>query len=531
MSDAADRWTVNLDGATLLGRFVVERMIGGGGMANVYLARDEQLEMPVVVKVPHAAFLAEPGFRERFDRETRDLVSLQHPHIVRVLARGEHEGLPFLVMPFLKGGSLGRRMGGVRRNAMPWEDVRPWIRDVARALDFIHAQGVVHRDIKPDNILFDEYGHAYLSDFGIAKAVGGADTGLTVTGATPGSPAYMAPEQPRTRALTGASDQYSLAATLYEALSGRPTFEGETVVDVLIKKQTELPPHLGDLVPSLPRYVADALMRSLAREPEARHPCCADLAEAMLAPTASTSPTTGVPASPPPAAEAPAAWVEPASNPTPMPARTESVGTTMTLGGGTKAMWIVFAVLLLGGPAVFLLGRAGDGNAGRSTEVADSSPAPEGGGEVEEQPPTPAAMVVGEPAPREAVLGTWIVDRETIRTRLKQADGDARIARMIRRHRAEFEHALRFARELEVHEDGTFEMRASAPDGRALTPVSGTWLLVGRRLRFEPDPRAAAGSPKRASEPFTAELGEGTLLLTQPGVGDTAPQIPLVKKP
>ncbi|MDJ0523269.1 MAG: serine/threonine-protein kinase, partial [Planctomycetota bacterium] len=176
MTDPTDRWSVSLEEQTLLGRYTVERKIGGGGMASVYLARDDQLEMPVVVKVPHTAYLAEPGFRERFERETRDLISLQHPHIVRILARGEHEGLPFLILQFLQGGSLGDRIRKAKGAPLPYPEVRPWVRDVARALDFIHQQGVVHRDIKPDNVLFDEHGHAYLSDFGIAKAVGGKDT-------------------------------------------------------------------------------------------------------------------------------------------------------------------------------------------------------------------------------------------------------------------------------------------------------------------------------------------------------------------
>ena len=343
MSETTDRWSVNLNGAILLERYRVDRMIGGGGMANVYLAEDEQLEIPVVVKVPHAAFLAEAGFRERFDRETRDLVTLQHPHIVRILARGEHEDLPFLVMQFLKGGSLGDRMRKAK-GPMPFADVAAWVRDIGRALDFIHAQGIVHRDIKPDNVLFDEYGHAYLSDFGIAKAVGGADTGLTVTGATPGSPAYMAPEQPRTSSLTGQSDQYSFAAALYEALSGKPTFEGETVVDVLIQKQTKLPLHLAETTPELPRAAADAIMRGLAKDPEERFASCNDLVDAMFAdgtPTSATlaaadvakvpvpgpEPTSVLPPRPAVKAAAPSAASAPA------PALTQSVGRSATLSG------------------------------------------------------------------------------------------------------------------------------------------------------------------------------------------------------
>jgi len=290
------RWRVNLEGVTLLNRYRVEQQLGEGGMATVYQAQDEHLGLPVVVKVPHVALLAERGFRERFEKEIADLIQLQHPHIVGIQARGDHDEVPFIVLKALSGGSLEDRLAGGKQ--LSFDTVKRWARDVGSALDFMHGRGVVHRDVKPANILFDEHDYVYLSDFGIAKAIGQPDTQLTMTGATPGSPTYMAPEQSRGTALSGASDQYALSSTLYEALAGRPPFEGENVVDVLLKKQAEDPPNIAELC-DVPAPAATAIMRALVREPDGRFESCTAFAEALLAPpsTASPSPSAAAPAS------------------------------------------------------------------------------------------------------------------------------------------------------------------------------------------------------------------------------------------
>ena len=235
MTETQDRWSVDLVGAKLLERYRVDGSLGEGGMATVYRAVDEQLGIPVVVKVPHVALLAEPGFLERFQMEVEGLVALQHPHIVRIIARGEHDGVPFIVLQGLTGGTLGDVLRGAPEKRVPVDQVLPWLRDVARTLDFIHSQGVVHRDVKPENVMFDEHGNVYLSDFGIAKAIGQRDSGVTVTGTVPGSPAYMAPEQATEKDLAGSADQYALAATVYEALSGAPPFDGDNLVEVLVR--------------------------------------------------------------------------------------------------------------------------------------------------------------------------------------------------------------------------------------------------------------------------------------------------------
>jgi tRNA A-37 threonylcarbamoyl transferase component Bud32 len=539
MSESADRWSVRFEGQTLLGRFVVERMLGGGGMANVYLARDEQLDIPAVVKVPHPAFLAEAGFRERFDRETRDLVTLQHPHIVRIVARGEHEGLPFLVMQYLRGGSFGDRIRACKGEPMPFTDIRPWARDVAGALDFVHEQGVVHRDIKPDNVLFDEHGHAYLSDFGIAKAVGGADTGLTVTGTTPGSPAYMAPEQPRTARLTGASDQYALAATFYEALAGRPAFEGETVVDVLLKKQSELPPDLAALVPSLAGPVAAAVMRAMAPRPEDRFPSCAAFVDALCAQPAATgavaAPALAAAAAPPPprasAPDAPPAVRAAGGG----PARSVSVGATATLGGATKALWVVFALLLVVAPAVLFLGRGGGGGdaARPPVETADRGTPPpeeEPGGEPAAPVPAPVVKALGPSTePPSPLAGTWEVDRDLLRRRLREMVKGAHAVRLAKRHRVELERVLQSGLSLVLEANGRFRLDLGTPLGKpAPPPVRGTWSATEDTLHLQPDAGSLPPGMARAAHGLVAHVVEQGLLLRLGG--PLGPGVPLRRR-
>src|SRR5579883_2088909 len=170
--------TVNWAGQTLLGRYDVRGALGEGGMAYIYRAYDRNLDCDVVIKVPRASAMEDPEFAQRFARETRSLVRLAHPRIVKVLDVGEHDGLPFAVMQFLAGGSLEDRFQSLpagRARAEGAVLLRQWLPAMAEALDFIHGQGTVHRDVKPANILFDAHGHVYLSDFGIAKALGGTE--------------------------------------------------------------------------------------------------------------------------------------------------------------------------------------------------------------------------------------------------------------------------------------------------------------------------------------------------------------------
>jgi hypothetical protein len=282
--DVPDRFLVDFTGRTLLGTYRVERKLADGGMGSVYLAQDVSLGMRVVVKVPHARFLSEPGFRARFRREVSELVRLEHPHIVRILARGDEDGVPYFVLQYLGGGTLQDRLAS---GAQSPEVVATWLMPIARTLDFVHGRGVVHRDVKPGNILFDEQGHVFLSDFGVVKALeGGGDGAVTDVGTAVGSPGYMAPEQALGRDVTPAADQYALASTVYEALSGEPPFGRGAPVEVAIRKQQEAPPSLGDKVSSLPPACADAVARALSTDPAARFPTCAALADAFTAPLA-----------------------------------------------------------------------------------------------------------------------------------------------------------------------------------------------------------------------------------------------------
>ena len=280
---------VNWVGKVLSHRYRISQLLGSGGMGSVYHAHDETLKRDVVVKVPHAQLLVDPGFRRRFQHEIRQLTKLSHPNIVKVLDAGEYDGSPFAVLEHLPGKSLADRLvvsGGKQSLA----EVSKWLAPAASALDFVHKQDVIHRDIKPGNILFDGEGHVFLADFGIAKALGAQDTGLTQTGVTPGSPAYMAPEVATANELNSSYDQYSLAVLVYEALSGVLPIDAPTPIGLIIEKTTKDPPDLSTLVRQLPTHVTRAVMRGLARDPEARFPSCSALAEAILrAPRPSTT--------------------------------------------------------------------------------------------------------------------------------------------------------------------------------------------------------------------------------------------------
>ncbi len=289
-ADAADEGS--LIGEVLDGRYEVERSLDRGGMATVYLAFDRQLQRRVVVKIPHARLMADRSFRQRFLQEIRDLATHEHPAILRIEASGEHGDQPYAVMQYLGGGNLGERIhaqGGQQSR----DEIMAWLPRVAEALDFVHRQGSLHRDVKPANILFDERGHAYLSDFGIATAIGAADPDaptqelqreLTVVGTFVGSPAYAPPEA-IDRLLTPAYDQYSLATVVYLALAGELPFQGTTNEAILIAKEKQEPPRLRrrGLKGRLDRSAERAVLKALSREPGQRFDSCQAFVEAFAA--------------------------------------------------------------------------------------------------------------------------------------------------------------------------------------------------------------------------------------------------------
>jgi WD40 repeat protein/serine/threonine protein kinase len=272
------------------GRYKVLSQLGEGGMGYVYQARDGNLDCDVVVKVPRRSLLEDPEFAARFTREVRSLVRLVHPHIVKVQDVGQHDGLPFAVMQYLTGGSLRDRQprgpGGTAR-PMPPESLRDWLPGVAGALDFIHQQRYIHRDVKPDNILFDAHGFPFLSDFGVAKALvtdsrERKGTVVTGTGMVLGTPQYMAPELVLGKSFDGRVDQYALAIMVFELLSGRFPFDGPTAPAIFVQQSTQQPPLLESWVPTIPGPLALAVRRGMAKEPAERFADCSEFARAVL---------------------------------------------------------------------------------------------------------------------------------------------------------------------------------------------------------------------------------------------------------
>lgn len=267
-------------GRNLDERYRVERLLGRGGMGSAFLALDAKVGRRVVVKAPHEELLTDPEFRERFGREIRSLLDLEHPHVVRVIDVGDADGVPYVVLPYLGGGTLRDRMtrsGGT----LTVREVVEWLSPVAQALDFLHGRGWLHRDVKPDNVLFDEAGHAFLADFGIVKAAGAVSSSLTRTGPTPGSPKYMAPEAALDRELGPPYDQYALAVVVYECLAGRGPFNAEGRMADALAKASQEPTPLGAVAPQVSSALAAAVMTALARDPARRHTSCAAFAQAL----------------------------------------------------------------------------------------------------------------------------------------------------------------------------------------------------------------------------------------------------------
>ncbi|HKA59881.1 MAG TPA: serine/threonine-protein kinase [Gemmatimonadales bacterium] len=267
---------------TALGdQYDVEHEIGRGGMSVVYRARDRRLNRLVAIKVLPPELAYDPAIRTRFKREAQTAAQLSHAHIVPIYDVGERDGIAHFVMALITGGNLADLLA--REPRQPIEEARRLLREIADALAYAHLRGVIHRDIKPDNILIDAAtGRAMVTDFGIARAIE-AGTRLTVTGAAVGTPTYMSPEQAKgERDIDGRSDIYSLGVIGYQMLTGRVPFVAANPMALLLKHVGERPRAIAELRPDAPRSIRDAVERSLMKDAEDRWPTAAALRDAVV---------------------------------------------------------------------------------------------------------------------------------------------------------------------------------------------------------------------------------------------------------
>ena len=356
-----------------LGQYRLEAPLGKGGMASVYRAYQASMDRYVAIKVMTPEIADDPNFVERFQREARTIGRLEHPHILPVIDFGVSDGIYYIVMRYMDGGSLDDRL---RQRRLRVDEIVHYLDQIASALDYAHQRGVIHRDLKPNNVLLDRANNCYLTDFGIAR-IEGAERKLTATGSVMGTPAYMSPEQAMGRPVDGRSDIYALGVMLYEMVTGRLPFTADTTAALIFQHVYELPPSARQFAPELPEAIDALFNRALAKTPEARHNTAQELADHFAqifgirsAPAKAQQPANdktviGEAIAPPTTILQPSAAAR--EVPTPPRERTVAVGSPLASGtataveqpkrGAPVALLGILAVVLLalGGGAFFLI--------------------------------------------------------------------------------------------------------------------------------------------------------------------------------
>jgi serine/threonine-protein kinase len=259
-----------------IGRYVIKSELGRGGMATVYRAFDPNFSREVALKVLPREMLHDPQFRARFEREVKMVAALEHPSIVPVYDVGEEDGQPYFVMRYMNGGSLSDL---IAQGKIPIQDTARIVDKIARGLAYAHKKGVIHRDLKPDNILFDDNGEPFISDFGIAK-LSEASGSLTGSGVI-GTPAYMSPEQAQGGEIDGRSDVYGLGVIVYQMLSGQQPYSADTPMGVVVKHITEPVPEILNANPDLPAAVDEIIKTALAKDKTKRFENPVEFAKAL----------------------------------------------------------------------------------------------------------------------------------------------------------------------------------------------------------------------------------------------------------